>query len=512
MNQAQYYLGHLASVRTATVAASWLSTKRRHFVAATGFRVRVQPMTVSVQAGPRLVKVMRPAEMLENLADSSYVLVQQALKDLDGAARKWAAGLILARLQQIEERGEVPRHAISGMHGFCNDVQALAPGLRWQALLAARLALEATLMSKRVLAADVAAHPEIAAEELESPIFIVGLPRTGSTLLHHLLSLDPDAQFLKTYELMSPVRSVDMQFPSLQDRLDRFLASIVVAVAKWKNPRWDDHHAVSADAPEECILAIQRDLPRDCMIAIEAVRKQENTPWLSPPSGPEAMAAYESYANMLRHQQALRGTSGKHFVLKGQQVHLRHLEALQAAFPGARVIWTHRDPKDVVSSLCGMRQTQHEAVATAPVDRPRIGRHVLDTLAQAFTAGKTAMDRTQSSASSGSETVHVQYDGLVKDPIGVVENLYTMWGLKLTPQHKEAMQAYLKENEEERRKIQARPNSKSGKAKPHYRQFSITDAGLEDSIMNELNKVFQAGESILAHKELAARVGEQTAV
>jgi len=469
-------------------------------------------MTMSVQAGPRLVKVMRPAEMLENLADSGYVLVQQAVKDLNGAARRRAAGLILARLQQIEERGEVPRSSISGMHGFCNDVEALAPGLRWQALLAARLALEATLMSKRVLAADLVAHPEIAAEELESPIFIVGLPRTGSTLLHHLLSADPDAQFLRTYELMSPVRSVDMQYPTVQDKIDRFLASIVVAIAKWKNPRWDDHHAVSAEAPEECILAIQRDLPRDCMIAIEAVRKQENTPWLSPPSGSEAMAAYESYAGMLRHQQALRGTSGKHFVLKGQQVHLRHLEALQSAFPGARVIWTHRDPKDVVSSLCGMRQTQHEAVATAPADKQRIGRHVLDTLAQAFTAGKAAMDKTQSVGNSGPEPVHVHYEGLVKDPIGVVEHLYSMWGLKVTPEHREAMKAYLKENEEERRQIQSRPSSKSGKAKPHFRQYGITDAGLEDTIMKELSNVFHAGEGVLAHKELAARLGEQMAV
>eukprot|EP00971_Amphidinium_carterae_P197872 3927093-Amphidinium_carterae.1 len=59
MNQTQHYLSHLASVRTAAVAASWLSTKRRHFVAATGFRVRVQPMTMSVQAGPQMVKVPR---------------------------------------------------------------------------------------------------------------------------------------------------------------------------------------------------------------------------------------------------------------------------------------------------------------------------------------------------------------------------------------------------------------------------------------------------------------------
>jgi len=464
-------------------------------------------MTMSVQAGPQMVKVMRPVEMLENVADAGYVLVQQAAKDLDGAARRRAAGLILARLQQIEETGEVPGESISGMRGFCRDVQALAPGLRWQALLAARLALEATIMSKRVLAADLVAHPEIATEELDRPIFIVGLPRTGSTLLHHLLSLDPDAQFLRTYELMSPVRSVDMRFPSVQDKLDRLLASIVVEVAKWKNPRWDDHHAVSANAPEECILAIQRDLPRDCMIAIEAVRKQENTPWLSPPSGSEAMAAYESYANMLRHQQALRGTSGKHFVLKGQQVHLRHLEALQAAFPGARVIWTHRDPKDVVSSLCGMRQTQHEAVATAPVDKPRIGRHVLDTLAQAFTSGVRAMDKTQAEG-CGPEPVHVQYEGLVKDPIGVVERLYCMWGLKVSPDHRQAMEAYLKENEEERRKIQSRPSSRSGKAKPHFRQYDITDAGLEESIMNELNNVFEAGEGVLAHKEVAARLSE----
>jgi len=454
------------------------------------------------------VKVMRPAEVLDNVATAGWVAVQQALLNADISGRKWAAGLIRARLQRVIESGQVPESSIAAMSGFCRDVEALAPGLRWQALLAARLSLEAGLQSKKTLAADFAAHQAIASEALDQPIFIVGLPRTGSTLLHHLLSLDSEAQFLKTYELMFPVRSVDMALPRAQDFVDRMIASAVLAVAKHWNPRWDDHHAVSADAPEECILAIQKDLPRDCMVAIEAIRKQEHTPWLSPPSGPEAVAAYHNYSQALRHHQVLKGTSGKRFVLKGQQVHLRHLEALQTAFPGARVVWTHRDPKDVVSSLCGMRQTQHEACVTAPVDKERIGRHVLDTLAQAFAAGKEALDKSQHSAGAvkAAEPVHVHYEGLIKDPIGVVEHLYSSWGLEVTSEHRAAMQAYLKQSEEERRKIHSRPNSRAGAAKPHFRQYGISTDALADTLVNDLDKAFHAGEGVLPHSEMAARL------
>lgn len=376
-----------------------------------------------------------------------------------------------ALLRRVERAATLPDAALEAFRLFASDLEAVAPKFSFWARCLTRLAVEGHLRSHSVLHADLERHPEILETPLRAPVFVVGLPRTGTTLLHHLLALDPEAQCLRAFELMRPARSLDSVVPSqIVDLIDWARLSILLRLVAWIAPQWPHHHSLDANSPEECIFALQRSMPLDTHY-----KASPELPTVYASEGSIPAAAYEGYREFLQQVQVRRDSVERRYVLKGQLLHLQFLEHLRTAFPTAQVVWTHRPAAEVVGSLCSLRRSQHEVLLQGPVDHHKIGHGVLEYLSTALVRAGAALgkDSQAPQKEAGTATpplLHVQYEALVNDPVSVVEAIYENWGWEVKPAHREAMERYLQQSYAERRK--------DGHGRKRYHDASLGRYGL----------------------------------
>lgn len=222
------------------------------------------------------------------------------------------------------------------------------------------------LLSNRLLLEDLTArHPEILRERIERPIVIAGLPRTGTTHLHNLLSQAPGLRSLPYWESLEPFPSPrDRTAPGAPDpriaRCDRALAFLHRVL-----PLFPLMHEMTAEAKHEEIQLLA--LHFSTMLFESSYRVPSYRDWY------KAADQRPAYAVLRRCLQALQWLRGpKRWVLKSPQ-HLEQLGPLIETFPDACVVQTHRDPVRITASLCTMIAYGMRMHATR-VDPREIGR------------------------------------------------------------------------------------------------------------------------------------------
>ena len=212
-------------------------------------------------------------------------------------------------------------------------------------------------------------NPVVTTIPVNSPVFVMGLPRTGTTLLHRLLSLDPAVRAPLTWELLNPVPRVNGQSGSVddikahvKDRHSRF--KYVEKVIETRRFLGDDSlahiHEVAADLPEECLLCLTDHLPclpmllYDDYLNIDAFLAVDATP---------AYTTYRKYLQLLSYQTNDFNNNNnvlepKRWMLKCP-IHMFYPKQLAKAFPDAKLIWNHRHPVSAVPSLCSLLKAFH---------------------------------------------------------------------------------------------------------------------------------------------------------
>ena len=209
-------------------------------------------------------------------------------------------------------------------------------------------------------------HPEILARPLKNPVVIVGPMRSGTTRLHRLLAADQRFAHLRSFETISPVPRPEFE-QVLAGEAEDFrpkLAARILKVARLANPRTLSIHPTGAYEPEE-----ELGLVAASMYGMKW-EAQWNVPsyaeWCHEES---AIPAYRHMANLLRligwSQQE---SSLRPWILKTPQ-HMLDLPALLEVFPDARLIFTHRDPKQVVGALPRSRGTRPLSIRITTIPR-----------------------------------------------------------------------------------------------------------------------------------------------
>src|SRR5260370_3546525 len=201
------------------------------------------------------------------------------------------------------------------------------------------------LLTTRLLVQDlVIRHPEILELPVPSPIVILGLPRTGTTHLHNLMSCDPGLRSLPYWESLQPVPPAEMQpTPGQPDpRIKRCQQSL--RLLTYVMPLYPLLHDIASGRPQEEIQLLAVDFSPMLFEWISHVpsyrdwyRANDQTP------------AYRYLRKLLQGLQWLRG--GARWVLKSPQ-HLEHTRHLPRAFPDANIVQTHRAPLALPASLC----------------------------------------------------------------------------------------------------------------------------------------------------------------
>lgn len=203
-------------------------------------------------------------------------------------------------------------------------------------------------MSRRLKAIQYyKANPDVMKVPVRSPVFVLGLPRTGTTFLHRLLSLDPAVRSPLLWELMNPVPSVsgasDTMKQELFDADMNKRAKFARKLLKVRESLGDDSlkhiHEIDADLPEECLIAMADDLPLHLSYFYSIFTNFKDV--LKVMDTERVIHAYKFYKQtlqLLNYQYVSQRNNPPRWVLKCP-MHLYFIPELAAAFPDAKIIW-----------------------------------------------------------------------------------------------------------------------------------------------------------------------------
>jgi hypothetical protein len=295
-------------------------------------------------------------------------------------------------------------------------------------------------------------------EVIDRPMFATGEPRSGTTLMHALMSVDPDARALRFWEVMHPspppgvVKGTDPR---------RALADSEWREINTKMSKWLHCH------PYNDMLG--DGLPEDERTWAFDFRVMTPTAWWRVPMQNLSMGLpTDSAAQNRLHKTMLQALQyrrpKKHWVLKG--FHGFRLKEFFDTYPDATLVWLHRDPVQVAASSTAMMRDIMEGIV-GPIDLVAEAKMHLERV-------RMSIANTMNNPLVIDPRVHhVRYKDFVADPVGTVRGYYAFAGRKFTAAAEAAMQLYLAQNKGDRH------------GKFDYSTQTLTDAGYDIAALNQ---------------------------
>jgi hypothetical protein len=286
----------------------------------------------------------------------------------------------------------------------------------------------------------LARHPEILDERIGAPIVIAGLPRTGTTLLHRLLSCDPGLYAGLWYELRNPApfpgsdwRREDPRIADAEEQVKQVLASVpeLATIHPW------DHRG----ADEEIMLLEYTFLST---MPEAGANVPEFGRWIARQDQRPAYRYLERMLKFLQWQKRAKGQRADRWVLKAPY-HLGFVDVLFEVFPDARVVQTHRDPLETIPSISSMNYALWRLAADDP-DPVAVGRQWGEKF-------RAALERCMELRDSRfpDRFVDVWYRDVQRDPMAEVRRIYAWLGRTLTPEAEAGMRRWLVDNARDKR-------------------------------------------------------------
>lgn len=294
-------------------------------------------------------------------------------------------------------------------------------------------------------------HPELLQRPVEKPMFVFGLPRTGTTLTINLLSADPMRRCLLRWEALSPVppaKKGELQ-TDLRCGAQRQMLTAMLQIA----PQIAAAHFEEADSPTECQYAMQLSFCAEIFDSIIHVPRYHD--WLM---GTNYRHAFEFHKQLL---QLLQENNGGRWTLKNPW-HPLWLNDLTSVYPDAQLVMTHRDPVEVVGSACGLLNLVRPMYSDK-VDKREIAKVLLDTFDVMIERQNAYRDQ------HGEHSIYdIQYLEQLRDPIGTMRKVYKHFDEPFTPEAEARMTRLMSEN----------PKDKHGKHAYTLEEFGLTAEGV----------------------------------
>lgn len=339
--------------------------------------------------------------------------------------------------------------------------------------------------------------PEALLEKVDRPLFVIGMPRSGTSFLFNLLCQDVSSSWIKYWELRTPSQSLVEDEPFDQVIAEKALVEKCrkdLAEKKRLLPQLDKIHSIDALGPYECFRFLERDftchtfgLYANVPTYIERIESD----WLEEDSqAPTSIYnRYYQQIQVIKHLRSqLSNTQSKasqeldnHWVFKSP-VHLWSIDNISAVFPDATFIHIHRDPLSVIPSICSFIALGR-SVLSDQVNPQQIGKTVLSRWSTAINKALSARRENPSL-----KIIDVHYGELVKDPISSVRTIYRQLGYNFSTELEKSLKQYVSNSR------------KSGRGQKH--KYSLQQFGLEES---EVRDSFQA-----YYKFLASPLAAQT--
>jgi hypothetical protein len=270
-----------------------------------------------------------------------------------------------------------------------------------------------TLSARLQMERDRELYPDITRQEIREPLFILGLPRSGTSVLHRLLAADPKHRSPLMWEVRSPS-------PPIQDdeqhRIQRAARSC--NFFNWLAPTFRDAHTVGAEVPQECVSLMTPTFLSDQFDAMYYVPSYRA--WFF---RQDLRPAYEYHRRFLQHLHFRR--AGHRWILKAP-THMFALPALLSVYPDALFVHTHRNPVDAMASVSSLMTILRSAFSDA-VDPLLVSREAIDYWSETMNKFLGERDRL-----ADNRICDIQYDEIRREPLRAVRRIYEFFGWSLS--------------------------------------------------------------------------------
>jgi hypothetical protein len=273
-------------------------------------------------------------------------------------------------------------------------------------------------------------HPEIRNEKISAPMFLTGLPRTGTSALLNLLAVDPDTRPLYMWEGFNPepvegldAGAVDPRYQAMKEWEEQ---------SKKDNPEFAKIHSTSADTPEECIHLLNHTFC-DVQYGVETMMEPYGNWFQQQVEAREPLlTSYRYHGDLLRMLQWQR--PGNRWLLKTPG-HLWALDILVELYPDCSIIITHRDPLECVTSYASMMAAM---MGERAFDKRELGPVVMEYLARKMEKAMVHRDTLDSS-----RVLDISYHDFIDDSLATAEKVYGHFDMPLTDEVRSKLESYV---------------------------------------------------------------------
>jgi hypothetical protein len=378
-------------------------------------------------------------------------------------------------------------------------------------------------------------HPQIRQVPVTRPIFVIGFPRTGTTILHEILGLHGRVRMHYTWEQMdhvphSHVETVaaqredrQLRYQSNRSHFGRLMSVIGNSIQQI--------HRIGYDEPEECttpcalelpwavpelplmVYALPKLLPSGCGLAFDYYKEYLQLMTWQSASGSGSGGAAESSsvdadkttnARMQNAEKACELGAGSTWMLKCP-FHLPYLEELFTTFPDATVVWTHRDPVECIGSACSLYETLAEMGCESwSIDKKALGLAVLEYTRLCLERAEQAIEKINAAfkgkGSGSSPVIHVRYADNIREPLKVCSGILAQAGVAEDAGYAARVNDYVAASKAKRSKetalnkvsANAAGNGANAKSEPVVHLYSLEEYGLSEDLVRETFKLYTA--------------------
>jgi hypothetical protein len=307
-------------------------------------------------------------------------------------------------------------------------------------------------------------HPAVAEQRIVAPIIIVGLPRTGTSILHDLMAQDPSMRAPLSWEVERPVPAPRTDTFATDPRIAEAQAGfdLVDSII----PGFTAFHELGAQLAQEDVRMWTSEF-RSMQLSLQFEVPEYNR-WLLHEA--DMAPAYRWHHRFLQHLQSEH--MADRWLLKSP-AHLWQLDVLLAEYPDAIVIQNHRDPLKVIASISALGASLRE-MTTDAFEVERLAAQYGDDIVVGL---DRAMEVRRSGAFASGQVIDVRYQDFREDLLGTVAQLYDALGLELTDQTVARMQAHL--------------DAHPGDAANSLKRYSFDQTGLDEATLRERTREYQ---------------------
>lgn len=359
--------------------------------------------------------------------------------------------------------GQLPAQLVTGLHELINSINSEAAANSFGEL-AIKSLLERTVYNRLKIEQLLAQQPEIEKKPIQRPIFIIGMPRTGTTILHAMMHEDPAHRSPLSWECLLPYPvpqpetfANNPQLNTVRKEFDQLFKLV---------PDFKKKHHMEADSPQECLGINMLDM--NSFQTAAQVYIPSYMDWINNKADKsETMRFHKRFLQYLQSG----GVQGERWLLKSP-VHLMRLEEIFEVYPDACIIMTHRMPAKVVPSASSLIASVRSLYSDQE-DLKRTGKEqsaLWSDYFNRFLAARQKLNRED-------QILDLKFEDFVSDQIGTIQKIYTHFGWEFTSEASDKMQSFLAQN----------PKDKHGAHVYTLEDFGLTEQGINQQFSNYIN-------------------------